>query len=73
MGIETYGIKLVKQIGKRIQGATGEKLSTFYLFQGISMAIQQSNAICVVGCPKDKSSGLMGLFNFQVNEAEELW
>ena len=36
MGIKTYGaygsqgIKLVKQIGKKIQDATGEKLSTFY-------------------------------------------
>ena len=35
MGIETYGayvpqgIKLVKQINKKIQDATGEKLSTF--------------------------------------------
>ena len=34
------GIKLVKQIGNKIQDATGEKLSTFYLFQSISMAIQ---------------------------------
>ena len=38
VGIETYGaygpqgIKLVKQICKKIQDATGEKLSTFYLF-----------------------------------------
>ena len=32
--------KLVKQIGKKIQEATGEKLATFYLFQRISMAIQ---------------------------------
>jgi hypothetical protein len=38
VGIETYGIycpqgiKLVKQIGKKNQDATGEKLSTFYLF-----------------------------------------
>ena len=44
VGIETYGdyvpqgIKLVKQIGKKIQDATGEKLSTFYLFQSISIA-----------------------------------
>ena len=45
IGIETYGaygpqaIKLIKQIGKKIQEATGEKLSTFYLKQSISMAI----------------------------------
>ena len=48
MGIETYdaygaqGIKLVKKIDKKIQDATGEKLSTFYLFQSISMAIQKA-------------------------------
>jgi hypothetical protein len=39
---------LVKQIGKKIQDATGEKLSTFYLFQSISMAIQKGNAVCVM-------------------------
>ena len=78
VGIETYGaygpqgIKLVKQIGKKIQEATGEKLSTFYLFQIISMAIQKGNAACVQGCVKDTSPGLEGLFNFQVHEAEEL-
>ena len=33
------GIKLVKQIGKKIQDATGEKLSTFYLFQLISKCL----------------------------------
>ena len=72
VGVETYGIygpqgiKLVKQIGKKIQEATGEKLSTFFLFQSISMAIQKGNAVCIMGCVKDKSSGLEGLFNFQV-------
>ena len=76
--IETYGaygpqgIKLVKQIDKKNQDATGEKLSTFYLLQRISMAIQQGNAICVTTCVKDQSSGLEVLFNFQVHKAEEL-
>ena len=73
MGVETYGaygpqgIKLVKQIGKKIQDATGEKLSTFYLFQSISMAIQKGNALaqCVTGCVKDRSSGLEGLFMYR--------
>ena len=36
------------------------------------MAIQKENAVCVMSCPKDDSSGLEGLFNFQVHEAEEL-
>ena len=44
-----------------------------HLFQSISMAIQKGNTVCVMGCPKDNSSGLDGLFNFQVHEAEELW
>ena len=75
--IETYGaygpqgIKLVKQIDKKNQDATGEKLSTFYLFQSISMAIQRGNAVCVMGCPKEKPTGLEGLCNFQVHEAED--
>ena len=79
VGIETYGAMAltvspqgIKQIVKKIQDATGEKLSTFYLFQSISIAIQKGNAVCVMGCPKDISSGLEGLFNFQVHEAEEL-
>ena len=55
---ETYcaygsqGIKLIKQIGKKIQEATGGKLSTFNHIQSISIEIQQGNAICVSGCPK---------------------
>ena len=35
------------------------------------MAIQRGNAVCVIGCPKDTSTGLEGLFNFQVHEAKE--
>ena len=48
--VETYGAygsqgtKLAKQIGKKIQDTTCEKLSTFYLFQRISIAIQKGNA-----------------------------
>ena len=78
MGVETFGAygpqgnKLIKQIGKKIQEATRKKLFTFFLFQSISMAIQRGNAVCVMGCPKNRSSGLEGLFNFQVHEAEVL-
>jgi hypothetical protein len=78
VGIETYGaygpqaIKLIKQISKKIQEATGEKLSSFYLKQSISMAIQKGNAVCVRGCPQKTSLGLEGLFNFHVQEAEML-
>ena len=69
---QKQGLKLVKQIGKKIQDATGEKLSTFYLFQNISIAILRGNSQCVEGCVKDRSSGLEGLFNFHVQEAEEV-
>ena len=78
VGIETYGaygpqgLMLIKKIGKKIQEATGEKLFTFYLMQSISMAIQRGNAAFVRGCPKRTSSGLEGLFNFHVQEAEML-
>ena len=79
VGIKTYcaygpqGIKLVKQIGKKIQDAKEEKLYTFYLFQNISISIQKGNAQCVQECVKDQFSGLEGIFNFHVQEAEELW
>ena len=51
---DAYGLqafKLIKQIGKKIQKATSEKLSAFYLMQSILMAIQQGNAVCVRGSP----------------------
>ena len=62
----------IKNVSLFTQDATGEKLSTFYLFQSISIAIQKGNAACVQGCVKDKSPGLEGLFNFQVHKSEEL-
>ena len=37
-----------------------------------TLAIQRGNAVCVIGCQKNRSSGLEGLFNFQVHEAEVL-
>ena len=52
--------------------ATCEKLSIFFPFQSISMAIQQGNAVCVMGCSKNTSTRLEGLCNFQVHEAEVL-
>ena len=37
------------------------------------MAIQRGNAQCVMGCIEDTSSGLEGLFHFQVvHQAKEL-
>ena len=48
-------------------------MNYFQLFKSISMAIQKGNAQCVTGCVvNDRSTGLEGLFNFHVQEAEEL-
>ena len=35
-------------------------------------AMQRGNAVCFMGCPKNRPSGLKGLFNFQLHEAEVL-
>ena len=56
VGVETYGaygpqgIKPVKQIGKKIQEATGGKLSTFFLFQSNGNTTRQCS-LCY-GLPK---------------------
>ena len=77
VGIETHGaygpqgITLVKQIGKNFRKLPVKNYPPF-LFQSISMAIQQGNAVCVMDCPKNRSSGLEGLFNFHVQNAEML-
>ena len=46
------GLKFIKSMGKKIQDLTGEKRSTFYLFQNISMSIQRGNAASVLGTAK---------------------
>lgn len=43
------GLKLIKEVGKKICDLTGEKRSTSYLFQSISIAIQRGNAASVMG------------------------
>jgi hypothetical protein len=57
---------------QKIQEANSEKLSTFYLMQQISIAIQKGNAVCVRGCPKKLSPGIEVVFNFHVQEAKML-
>ena len=42
---------------------TGEKRSSFYLFQNISIAIQRGNASCVLGT-MPHSEGLEEIFDF---------
>ena len=55
IAVETFGAwglegaTLVKNLGKLIQDKTGEKRSTFFLFQSISIGIQRGNATSVLG------------------------
>ena len=44
------GLKLIKEVGKKNNcDLTGEKRSTSYLLQSISIAIQRGNAASVIG------------------------
>ena len=69
VGIETLGSwgtnghKLVKEIGKKVMEATGERQSSTYLFQAISIAIQRGNSSCVLGTVP-QSEGLEEIFEF---------
>ena len=55
IAVETLGAfgpesaTFVKHLGKLIQHKTGEKRSTFFLFQSISMAVQRGNAASILG------------------------
>ena len=69
IGIETFGSwgqeghKLVKAIGKKIMEITGEKRSTSYLFQRISIALRRGNSSCVLGTVPH-FEGLEEIFEF---------
>jgi len=39
------GIELVQEIGRRITAITEDARETMYLFQRLSMALQQGNAV----------------------------
>jgi len=43
------GLSLIKEIGRKLCNVTGERRSSFYLFQRISIAIQRGNAASVIG------------------------
>ena len=43
------GLKLIKEVGKKIGNITGEKISTYYLLQSISIAIQRGNTASGMG------------------------
>ena len=62
----TEGHKLIRAIGKKIVEVTGEKLSTSYLFQRISIAIQRGNSSCILGTVPH-SEGLEEVFEFVSN------
>ena len=72
VGVESFGSwgtegrKLVKAIGRKVMEVTGEKRSTFFLFQRISMAIQRGNASMIVGTVP-RSEGLNEIFEFITN------
>ena len=50
------GLKFLKEIGKRIIEQTGEKRSTCYLFQVLSMATQMGNVASIRGSMPDSES-----------------
>ena len=43
------GLQFIKDIGSRICEVSGEKRSTFYLFQSLSMATQRGNVASILG------------------------
>ena len=43
------GLKLIQEIGKKIQEETGEIRSTSFLLQAIGMAVQRGNCASVTG------------------------
>ena len=58
IAIETFGawgsdgLSFIKSIGQKIKRISGNKKSTFYLFQSISMAVQRGNAASILGTIK---------------------
>ena len=62
IGVETFsswgrqGHSLVKEIGQKLCEITGDKKSTFYLFQRISMAVQRGNAASILGTVPSSSN-----------------
>ena len=69
VGLETYGSwgpeghQLLKAIGNKVMAVTGEKRSTFYLSQNISIALMRGNASCVIGT-MPQSEGWEEIFEF---------
>ena len=74
IAIETFGAwgfeshKIIKEIGKKVMETTGEKKSTFYLTQKISIAIQRGNSSCILGTVPP-TEGLEEIFEFMDHES----
>ena len=68
VAVETFGAlgedagDFVKALGKRISAVTGEKRSTEFLLQRLSVAIQRGNASCVLGTLDTNSQDLDVVF-----------
>ena len=58
-----------KTIGAKMKEAIGERKSTFFLTQSISMAIQRGNASCVLGTVPH-SEGLEEIFEFVTTQPD---
>ena len=75
IAIETYGAwgteshKIIKEIGQNLMETTGEKKSTFYLTQRISIALQRGNAACILGTVPP-TEGLEAIFDFIDHEGK---
>ena len=50
------GLKLIQEIGKKIQDSTKEPRSTSFLIQSISMAVQRGNSASVMGTVENQRS-----------------
>ena len=69
VAVETFGswgssgLKLIKEIGKKLKEVTNEQRSTFFLSQNISIAIQRGNASCVMGTAP-RTEGLDSIYYY---------
>ena len=68
ISVETFGVwgemgmKFIKELGKMMIQQSGEKRSTSFLFQSISVAIQRGNALSIMGTVEQDSGGLEEIF-----------
>ena len=62
--IGAHGNKLIQEIGNMLIEKSGEKRSTFYLYQRLSMAVQRGNVASVLGTigQQDQLNEIFNLF-----------